>query len=588
MTVEKIQIDTVKPYADQRYEWVEGMAHFAVDPEHPANQRIVDLALAPRGDDGLVRFEADLRLLRPIDGGSGNLLFEVPNRGMVAGFTFGMGGDALLLDRGWTIAWCGWQWDVIRGSGGLGLDAPYSDVAPGWMRMEWRADTPSADHSLSDSLPGLDFLRFADYPTVDVGDPDAMLTVRTSLDGEPITLARDTWRFTDDTHIELDGGFAAFHWYQLVYRTSRAPVAGCGLLAIRDIVSHLRGVGSRIEHAFAFGGSQSGRLLRQFLWDRLNVDEAGATVFDGVFCHIASGARGEFNHRYAQPSATAVIGFGNLPPFDNTGLLERQRTLGGVPKAMFTNSASEYWLRGEGALLHVDPNSGEDLPEDPDARTYLLAGADHLGAIPFKHALPVANPAHDLDVAPILRALLIVLQEWVRDGVEPPGSRVPRASDGTATNRVNVLARFAHTARPDPAILSRARRIDLGPDADRGIGRWPVRLGQPYVDLVSAVDDDGNEVAGIRLPAVTAPLATYTGWNPRRHIEGLPDVLYERIGSKAPFPPGRPLVTERYPTRHDYERAVRAAAEKLVAERFLLAGDINVAVEAAVTDYPDS
>jgi hypothetical protein len=100
VTVEKIQIDAVKPYADRRYEWVEGTVRFAVDPQHQANQRIVDLNRAPGGDDGVVRFEADLRLLRPSDGGSGNFLFEMPNRGIVSGFTFGMGGDAFLLDRG--------------------------------------------------------------------------------------------------------------------------------------------------------------------------------------------------------------------------------------------------------------------------------------------------------------------------------------------------------------------------------------------------------------------------------------------------------------------------------------------------------
>ena len=81
----------------------------------------------------------------------------------------------------------------------------------------------------------------------------------------------------------------------------------------------------------------------------------------------------------------------------------------------------------------------------------------------------------------------------------------------TAVARKEVLSCFGHSAAPDPASLPYARCVNLGPDADRGIGRWPVKLGETYVDLVSAIDDDGNEVAGIRLPAVAAPLATYTG-----------------------------------------------------------------------------
>ena len=423
---------------------------------------------------------------------------------------------------------------------------------------------------------------FTDYPTADINDPEATLTVRTSPDAEPTTIPRENWRFTDETHLVLDGGFKAFHWYELVYRTTQAPVAGAGLLAIRDIVSHLRSDG--IEHAFAYGVSQAGRLLRQFLTDGLNVDESGMTVFDGVFSEFASASTGEFNHRYAQPAIAQVTGFGNTAPFAASELLARQRELGCVPKTMFINSATEYWYSG-GALLHVDPLTGRDLPEDPDVRTYLLASTDHFGSSKLKNASPTANPVHHLDVTPVNRALFVALEEWVCEDVEPPHSKVPRTSDGTAVARKEILSVFSHTNAPDPSALPYTRQIDLGPDADRGIGTWPVKQGESFVDLVSAVDADGNEVAGIRLPAVAAPLAAYTGWNPRRHIDELPDVLYERVGSKLAFPPGRPSVTERYPSREDYVAAARAAAESLVAERFMLAGEVESVVKKAAADY---
>jgi hypothetical protein len=588
MTVESVQINTVYPHADSRYECVEATVHFAVDPDHQANRCIVDLDLAPRHGDGLVRFDADLRLLRPIGGGNGKMLFVVPNRGLPTNAPWLKGG--FLLDRGWTIASCGWQWDVQRGPAILGIAAPEADVPPGRIRLEWRADAASDGHALSfsapeiDSLPGAESLfTFTNYPTIDVDDPDAVLTVRTSPDAEGTAIPRDAWRFTDETHVAVDGGFKAFHWYELVYRTSRAPVAGCGLLAIRDVVSHLRADG--IDHTFAYGVSQAGRLLRQLLSDGLNIDESGMRVFDGVFADFASAARGEFNRRFAQPSVAQVGGFGTLPPFGHADLLARQRELGGVPKTIFTNSASEYW-QGDGALLHVDPYTGRDLPEDPDVRTYLVAGTDHFGSSKIKEALPAANPVHRLDVTPVSRALLVALEHWVADGVEPPPSQVPRTSDGTAVSRKEVLSGFGHAAAPDIASLPTARCVDLGPDADRGIDRWPVVLGETYVDLVSAIDADGNEVAGIRLPAVAAPLATYTGWNPRRHIDELPDVLYERIGSKLPFPPGRPSGVERFPARSDYVTAVRAAAEMLVAERFLLAEEVDTVVAKAASDYP--
>ncbi|OBK98069.1 hypothetical protein A5645_04175 [Mycobacterium asiaticum] len=564
MSVESVHVHNVYPHTDSRYENVEATVTFAVDPEALANERIVDLKLAPRDHDGLVRYTADLRLLRPVSGGNGKLLFVVPNRGVPTNAPWLKGG--FLLNRGWTIASCGWQWDVQRGPAILGLTAPQADVAPGFMRLEWRSDVVREDHALSfsapevESIPGADVLfKFTDYPTIDVDDPEAVLTVRTAPNAEPVIIPRETWRFTDETHVALDGGFQPFHWYELVYRTALAPVAGCGLLAIRDIVSHLRADG--IDHTFAYGVSQAGRLLRQFLSDGLNVDEAGMQVFDGVFSDFASANRGEFNQRYAQPSTPG--GHGAAGPIGNDDLLALQRQLGGVPKTIFTNSATEYW-QGDGALVHVDPHTGADLPEDDDTRTYLLAGTDHFGSSKIKDALPAANPVHHLDVTPVTRALLVALDNWVSDGIEPPASRVPRTSDGTAVARKDVLSRFGYANTPAPAWLPSASETDL----------------------VSAVDADGNEVAGIRLPAVAAPLATYTGWNARRYVEDLPEVLYERIGSKLPFPPGRPSVSERYPTSGDYAAAVRTAAEGLVAQRFLLTDEIDSVVKKAVAQYP--
>lgn len=584
--LEALDVSSVQPYAGHAgYEWVVAVARFAVDPEAPANGRIVDLDVAPRDADGLVRFDADVRLLRPSAGGNRKLLFVVANRGFLGGVPFSLGaplawgpsedlhpGDGFLLRQGWTIAWCGWQWDVLRGPGVLGLTAPEARVEPGWMRIEWRGDASQETHPLSDSSV---LFTFADNPTADVEDPDAVLRVRTSPDGDPEIIPRDRWRFADDTTVALDGGFLAHHWYELVYRATRAPVVGTGLLAVRDVVAHLR---PAFDHALAYGVSQSGRFLRQFLYEGLNVDETGAPVFDGVFSHVASARRGEFNHRYAQPSLTHVIGPGYGPPYDTAGLLVRQRALGDAPRTFFVNTAWEYW-RGDAALLHADADTGDDLPDDPDARLYLLSGNDHMGTFPIKQQLPTANPVHQLDTAPVLRALFVQLERWACDGEEPPPSQVPRRSDGTAAERAEVLGRFGHAATPDPAVLNVTRHVD--PESTT----WPLQLGERKVALVSAVDDDANEVAGIRLPAIAAPVAAFTGWNPRVHVDGLPDVLYEFVGSQLAFPPGRPTLAERYADRHAYEAAARRAAEALAAGRFLLEDDVERAVADAVRIY---
>jgi hypothetical protein len=577
------------------YEWHTAVAAFAVDPEAAVNDGITDLSSAPRDPDGTVTFDADLRMLRPRNGGNGKLLLVVPNRGNLGGvpfsvdapFLFGSGelphpGDGLLLDAGWTIAWCGWQWDVLRGPGLLGLTAPEAAVEPGLMRLEFRPDALTLTHPLSDSSL---MFTFADYPAANVDnpddDPDVVLYERVAPDADPEPIARERWRFSDATTVMLEDGFQPFHWYTLIYRTARAPVTGTGLLAVRDAVSYLRDA-HELTQAYGFGVSQSGRFLRQFLAEGRNLDEDGRIVFDGVFAHIAGARMGEFNHRYAQPSLTHPIGFSNLPPYDTSGLLATQRARGGAPKLILTNSAWEYW-RGDGALVHADPATGADLPDDPDARVYLLRGTDHIGAMPLKDAMPVANPVHALDPQPLLRALFIALDEWVSTGTAPPPSAVPRSDDATATSREAVLARFASVPGvllPDPEALNVTRSIDLGEGTAAGVGEWPLMLGERKPALVSDIDAGGNERAGIALPAVAVPVAAYTGWNPRRPVPGLPDVLYEFVGSRLPLLTG-PVTAPR----DDYERAVRAAAQELVERRLLLEIDVPRTVSEALRLY---
>ena len=90
MAVVRIEIKTRQPLAEGGsfgdvgcYQQLDGTAHFAVDPGHPANRSITDLDMAERKGDGLVHFAADIRILSPENQAHGNhrLLFDVPNRG---------------------------------------------------------------------------------------------------------------------------------------------------------------------------------------------------------------------------------------------------------------------------------------------------------------------------------------------------------------------------------------------------------------------------------------------------------------------------------------------------------------------------
>ena len=664
MAVTHLEITSRRPYFGGQsfgdvgpYEDLQGSIHFAVDPDHASNRAIVDLDKAPRDTAGRVTFRGDFRLFRPADASRANrrLLFEVVNRGRQR-MPFSMSpaepeptsaahpGDGFLMRRGWTVAWCGWEWDVIDDHALIGLDAPQAlgpDGQPiqGDVLVQFQPNERSSYFYLShESLhprPGLSrFFGRKPYPAAERDDPAARLTVRESDYGERREIERNRWRFAraengqvveDDSHVWLEGGFQPGLIYELIYRTRICPVVGTGFLAVRDCVSFLRHAGDGspvsglVDHTFGYGQSQCGRFLRHFLSSAMNVDEDGRQVFDGVMPHVAGARRGEFNHRYAQPSAQHALSFGHLPPFHDLpqrdpltgerypGLLDAQRRAGGVPKIFHTNTSSEYW-RSEASLCHSDTAGKEDVDPADEARIYLLAGTEHgAGMVPPPAADPkgarTANTRNTVNYGPPLRALFVALEEWVVRGVEPPPSSVPRLADGSAASREALLEWFSRVpgvAVLDAEELPALRRIDLGPNAARGIAQLPAKTGEGHPSFVSALDDDGNEVAGIRLPDLTVPLGSHTGWNPR-HPEtcaGNERALGQNVdmyGSTLPFPRTRAerqrrrdprlSIEERYADRSDYLDGVRAAARELVRQRFLVEEDVELVLKHAAERY---
>jgi hypothetical protein len=651
MAVTRLDIHAREPYeggaafgAVGPYERLDGTIHFAVDPAHPANAAIIDLDRAERGAGGLVHFAADFCLLRPADPARGNrrLLFDVVNRGRrrvprlfnrapdpIPPTVRIDPGDGFLMRHGWTVVWCGWQWDVIRGGALMGLAAPparddHGRPIEGWVLVEFQPNAPCPDHLLCDRV-------HQTYDAASLDDPEAALTVRDWLHGPRTVIPRARWRFArdnggrpvaDPTRVWLDGGFDPGRIYAVTYRTRVCPVVGTGLLAVRDCVAFLRFAGitdgnpcaGALERVYGFGVSQSGRFLRHFLYLGLNVDEAGRQVFDGLIPHVAGARRGEFNHRYAQPSQQAAPGFGHLMPFtddDQTdpltgrtdGLLRRQRALGGVPRVLYTNTAAEYW-RGDASLLHTDLEGTRDVEPPEEVRIYHFAGTQHgPGGLPLstRNAVDGAHGAHALgtiDYTPLLRAALVNLDRWVSEGVAPPPSAFPRLADGGAVTghaALTTFRAFPGVVTPDPERLWHVRRVDLGPEAERGIGRYPPVLGAPYPSFVAAVDADGNEMAGIRLPDVAVPVATVTGWNPRHPGIGGAGQILSMLGSTLPFPATaaerarrgdpRPAIDERYRDRADYLARVRAVAEELAAARYVLVEDVELLVRLAAQRY---
>ncbi len=641
MALTKFEIRTRKPFADGetfgdvgRYEQIDGLAHFAVDPNHPDNAVIADIGLAPRNGDGLVEFSADFRIVKPVDNdhGNGRLLLDVVNRGKELALkninsapdgppdADPHPGNGFMMRHGYSLVWCGWQHDVPSAPGLFRCNVPnaqHADGSPvsGKIVIAFQPMTRVDTQFLSDR-------EHQPYPTNHLESWDSVLTVQAHEDGEETVIPRERWAFArlvdgrrvaDAAHITMDGGFEAGKVYRVVYETSHAPLVGLGMLATRDIAAWLRygkvdGAGTAnplagaIGRAYAYGRSQSGRFLRQMLHLGLNRDESGQIVFDGMLPNVAGGKMGEFNVRFGQPSSLSNRSVNNLPPFldrdpDGDGILAECARRGIAPKVIYTNTSSEYW-GGHGALAHMTPDGEADVELPDNVRSWLFCGTQHGPA-----NLPISDTNPDtgargtqalnyVDYRPLMRAALYHLDRWVTHNELPPANGYPNHADGTAVNADDLADWFNGVPGVEfPAHQKIMRRLDFGPD--RAVPTViPPAVGERYPSVVSAIDADGNEVGGIGLPAIEAPLATYTGWNVRHpDIGGTGQTMAPGgtvVGAAIPFAvtreerlasgDPRASIEERYASRDEYLERVRACAESLVASGYVLAEDVDVLV----------
>jgi alpha/beta hydrolase family protein len=637
--VERLEILSREPFAAGTefgdagaYEKLRGRAFFALDPNAAANQPIADLKLAPRNARGLVEFSADFLVLRPVATArrNGTLLYEVNNRGNIAMLrqldeaaasndptTAAHAGNGFLFRRGFTLVWSAWASDVAAAPGDsrLVLRAPIAskDGAPitGKVAYELIVNAPRASAAFTGLIGTA-------YAPASEGAPDAVLTQRDRPDGEGAVIARSAWSFVTPkdgapaTAITLAGGFQPGRIYQLTY-TARDPiVVATGMAGIRDLLAYLRDNPLAGEPApqrrLIFGISQSGRLIQTMLLRGLHVDEDGKPVFDGAFIHVAGGGKGSFDFRFAMPTRHFSVLEDHIYPTDffpfatvaardpETGaegsVLDRARALGAVPKLFYVNNSSEYWNRSA-SLITTDPAGERDLPPAPEARVYLIAGAQHyVGALRERGIF--ANCVNTLNHYRVMRALVVALDRWMRDGSEPPPRTYPRIADGTLITLAAQRETFPRI--PDvrlPAGNLRPPRLDFGPrfETERIADRVPPVVGRPFKTLVPRPDLDGNDEGGIALPELSVPLGTRTGFNTRTEAAGFPWATGRWDGSFLPFPrtaaerqasgdPRRALA-ERYRDRGDYEQKVRAAAAPVVGKGFLLPEDVDALVSEA-------
>jgi hypothetical protein len=576
--------------AKSDYEQITGKLYFEIDPKVPGNAVIADVDLAPTNAAGKVSFVADLRLWKPKDAARSNgaAWVEIPNRGGKASL------PAAMMAQGFTMLNVGWEFDVTAKPDALRLEVPRAknkdgSAIRGVVSAQFTPDKPVDEQTLTD---------LADYPPVDLDGPDSKLIVRTRAawpGGGEIPRAR--WSLKNN-RLHLDAGFEPGKTYEIFYLSEAPPVAGLGYAAIRDAVSWLKHDKTSlapVKHAYAFGASQCGRMLRDFVYLGFNTDEQDRAALDGVMAHIAGAGRLVLNQRWATPRSLASYYTASYPfadsaqpdpvSGDSEGTLENPRVKH-APKIFYTNTATEYWGGGRvAALTHTNVAGTQDIAFPANVRSYFFAGTSH-GPAPFPPTAQVSGAplADPINASATVNALRMAMHRWVTEGVEPPPSVYPKLTDGTLTPVAGIqYPKVPGIAAPNAVKAGGRLRNPLWPDGAGEGAELPL--------FVPQVDTDGNDLGGIRMPDLAVPLGTAAGWVFRPLSMGSPDSLVMLRGAWTPFAATkvqreksgdpRPSLEERYASKDEFMAKVGAAVQGLIERRLMMESDLDPQLKQA-------
>ncbi|NSW93586.1 MAG: hypothetical protein HPY62_02625, partial [Bacteroidales bacterium] len=604
-----------------------------VDPSDPRNAIIQDILLAPRNKKGYVEYISDFIILKPADmtKSNGLLFLSLPNRGNA------LPPDTVLLGRGYIYVWCAWQGDVLAGNNRMLMRVPYASEAgeeiAGLLRAEFQVSTATNTLNLSSGF--FQGMTHHSYESVSNDNDGAVFTRRIRESDERIPVPNSEWAFSncsgfrfpgipDPKKISLRDGFQPNYIYELIYTAKNPLVLGLGFASIRDFVSFLRnekadeaGIPNPlavpstgeipVKAAVMQGVSQCSNFARTFLFLGFNTDEKGKSVFEGVNAHIGT-RRISLNIRFGRPGGGGLqhedhLFPGNDPPFTwgnesdpisgvTGGILEKCSAEGNCPKIIQTLSSSEYWqLRA--SLTTTDSYGTRDLVIPENVRIYLFSGTQHTPAEVADQMSGFRQNGNSYQ--PYLRALLVALERWILEGTEPPPSSYPKIAEGTLVTPDKASIGWPDIPGvPYSGLVNELPLLDYGPSYDFRNVTGVLTLEPPkrksadnYKTLVPKVDNDGNEIAGVRGISIRVPLGTYTGWALRKEGYGKGDLSSlngmfipfkntrkERIEANDP----RSSLQERYRSHEKYVEEVRKAANALVKEGFLLPEDAEAEI----------
>ncbi|HKD42238.1 MAG TPA: alpha/beta hydrolase domain-containing protein [Myxococcaceae bacterium] len=631
-----------------QYERLDGTAYMEVDPSNPLDANIVDIEKATN-ERGVVEFTSPFFILKPVNMelGNGKIFYTINNRGNKGALNVwnfaasnndpisaADAGDGYLMRLGYTIVDAGWQGDVAPGNARLFPNLPVARRPDGpigsLIRIEYSDRTIPQDGTFTLNLEGSP--NFVSWEAGDLNTANANLTVRDDVVAPKVPIPSDQWAFgtcptgpgslvQTSRDICLFDGFQPDKLYELIYWAINPKVMGLGYAITRDIGSFLRyqtqdDEGNRnplalsaeevgIRREYSWGSSSTGMYQRDFLYLGFNEDESHRKVFDAAWINIPGSQRLFANVEFADPNTysreddrhdflstsypplTYAVRRDEISGIED-GILKRPDT---DPLVIHTDTESEFYrFRGS---LNLTNAFGEHIDIPSNVRIYLNSNFQHGNSDPTA-TFPgprgicqnMTNPNY---YGPTYRALLLAMDMWADQGIEPPPSNAPNVRDGTLVTPEEVRASYPAIPGlqfpPPLSALNELELLDFGPNFGSQ-GGWIERLmpglGPRYTLLVPKTDSDGLDLAGFRQMEVRVPLGTNAGWNVRAegfrapHSCGLSGSFFpfantraERIDSGDP----RPSLEERYGDHRGYVEAVRDAGLQLMREGFLISED---------------
>ena len=620
------------------YEKITARAFGEVDPSLPQNALMTDIQGAPRNARGMVEYSTDVFILKPVDParGSGKIFYDVVNRGNKGSYdTFNQApapsgvadtpasgaGTGLLMRRGYTIVWSGWEDPAIIGTATNRLTAslPVAKNPDGSSIVD-----KMIIEQIFDNATGTDFTLPYHAATLDKSQAYMVVHNHTQFVGGPlvdrVTVPADAWSYLNDTTVRINRAHPFLTPYdqgaafEFVFPAKDPIVLALGFAATRDLISFLKyddsaqnPVRGAIRFALGRGDSQSGRYLKGLLYWGFNTDEAGRMVFDGMSPHISGAHAIASNDRFGDSNATGRSYQRHLTakmefPFTYAvrqdqftgavdGIMKRCLANATCPKIMHTDSGNEPYLKPV-SLVTTDGGGNGATPRDlvlPDnVRVYTIGSTQH-GPANAPSTTPSGvcqQPGNPNDWAPHVRALGIALDDWVTAGIQPPPSKYARVDDGTLVHSL-PQSEQGFPSIPGVTYTGWYNPVDV---LDKSVlPNMPIP-GESYTILVPKVDADGNDLPGVRTIDVQVPIATYTGWGLRRAPFAANEdcaltgqyipfkaTLAERLAAGDP----RPSVKERYPNHGMYVSKVVRAAQDTARQRYLLQEDVAPTIERA-------